>query len=116
MNVLLHVEEIFPRIPIYHVAVGYEWGPLRKRFDYHPQKGWDIPVMGRTRSVRLGKTRKNLFEIYNFQKKLRDKRYILGFRDCRHYTQELLNYSQCPEKLDVVNMFKLHEYFSYPNP
>ena len=111
MKVFIHVEEIFPRVPVYHVGVGYKWGPIKFRYDYHPKKGWNIPGMGRKNEIVIGKSKKNIFEVYSFQKKLQEQKYFLGFRDCRHFSQKLLDFSYT-EDYNVINMFNLHELFT----
>ena len=61
MKVVIHVEQIIPRIPVYHVGVGYRWGPLQMRYDYQPEKGWGLPVIGPRREIVLGKSKKKYF-------------------------------------------------------
>lgn len=110
MKLLIHVEEIIPRVPVYHVGVGYKIGPLRFRYDYQPEKGWGVPVMGRKRVVDLGSCKKNIFEVHSFQKKLQEQKYFLGFRDCRHFSQKLVEYSS-DTGMNVVNLFNLNNLF-----
>jgi len=111
MKVFIHIEEIFPRVPLYHVGVGYKWGPIKFRHDFHPEQGWGVRARGRMRKVELGKSKKNIFEVYSFQKKLQEQKYFLGFRDCRHFSQELLDFSYV-EDYNVINVFNLHELFT----
>ena len=73
MKVFIHVEEIFPRVPVYHVGVSYKWGPIKFRYDYQPEKGWNIPVMGRTKKVELGKSKKIFFKFTVFKKNFKNK-------------------------------------------
>lgn len=110
MNILLHVEEIIPYIPVYHVAVGYRFGPFHKRFDFHPKSRFGVPVRGRKKVVKLGKSNKNICKVLKFQSKL-DKNYVLGFNDCRHFSQKLIDYSY-DNNLDIINITNLHRYFN----
>lgn len=107
----IHIEEIFPRLPVYHVGVGYNVGPFRTRFDFHPHIPWSFPVQGTRKSLTLGKSKKNIFEVYNFQKKLKKQKYFLGFQDCRHFSQNLLDFSY-KEPIDVVNPLNLYMLFN----
>jgi hypothetical protein len=108
MEVLLHVEQIFKRIPIYHVGVGYKIGPLRTRFDFHPKERFAVAITGRRKVISLGKTKKNLPQILNYEKKL-NKNYFLFFNDCRHYSNQILEFTD-PEMVasNVVNPLNLH--------
>jgi len=110
MKVVLHVEEIFPRVPIYHVAVGYKWGPFYKRYDFHP-KVFQVPTRGRKKSVSLGNSRKDPLSIAVHELGV-NKTYFLGINDCRHYSQDLLDYTFKEDAPDVVNVLRLQEYFS----
>jgi hypothetical protein len=112
MKVFIHVEEIFPRVPVYHVGVGYKWGPFKKRYDYQPDKGWVVPVTGRKETIEIGKSTKNIFEINRFQKELQEQKYFLGFRDCRHFSQDLIQYS-CDNYVNVINMFNLRDFHTH---
>ncbi len=110
-KVLLHIEEIFPRLPVYHVGVGYNVGPFRTRYDFQPDRGWAVPIHGTKKKIYLGKSKKNIFEVYNFQKKLKKQKYFLGFQDCRHFSQNLLDFSY-KEPVDVVNPLGLYLLFT----
>lgn len=112
MKTILHVEQIFNNIPIYHVAVTYKLGPFARRFDFHPKR-CRISVSGKRHSIPIAQTYRNPFEIALHEKSL-NKQYILLFNDCRHYTQEMLRFSlvDCP---DVINPFAVHQMFTSSN-
>lgn len=112
MNILLHVEEIIPYIPVYHVSIGYKLGPFHRRFDFHPKSKFELPVKGRHKIITLGRSKKNFCKVLKFESKL-DKNYILGFNDCRHFSQKLIDYSYDDgEHIDIINMSNLYRYFN----
>ena len=108
--VILRVEKIFKKIPIYHVGLTYKCGPLTiKNIDFHPRtRGKN--VVGERKQIHIGNSNKSIFDILIFEHAM-NKDYFLLFNDCRHYSQELLDFS-IEEKYDVVNMFYLHRLFT----
>jgi hypothetical protein len=108
MHVQLHVEQIFKKVPIYHVAVGYKVGPLSARFDFHPKERLTISVTGNRRVVSLGKTNKNIMQVLNHEQSV-NKNYFLFINDCRHYSNNLIKYSLPKNKqINTLNPIKLH--------
>lgn len=111
MEVVLHIEQIFKKIPIYHVAVGYKVGPLKTRFDFHPKERFAISVTGNRRVHKLGKTKKNIIQVLAHENKM-NKNYFLFFNDCRHYSNNLMEFSLEKEnRVNALNPLKLHELF-----
>lgn len=108
MHVQLHVEQIFKKVPIYHVAVGYKVGPLSARFDFHPKERFAISVSGNRRVVSLGKTDKNIMQVLSYEQSM-NKNYFLFLNDCRHYSNSLIDYSlPKSQRINTLNPIKLH--------
>ena len=112
MNVYIHLERFRAHVPIYHVAVSYSCGPFKKRYDFHPRRSI-ININGEKRTVFVGKCKRNPFEIVQYEQNM-DQNYSLFTHDCRHYTQELLNYS-LDDKLDITNVLSVHNLFENLN-
>ena len=115
MRVVLHLEELFDRLPVYHVAVGYQYGPLKKRFDFHPKTKIPIKFNGKKKKViELGKSSKPFHEILLFEKSL-DKKYLLNKNDCRHYSKQLIDFTQTDIDIDfdVRNLVTLINLFYF---
>ena len=109
MNVTLHVEQIFRRLPIYHVGVTYSYGPFKKRYDFHPRRT-RVGINGKRKDFHIGKTKRNPIEILLHEQGM-NKDYFLFAHDCRHYTRELLEYSM-DNDIDVVNVLSLHNLYN----
>tara|TARA_B100001094_G_C18183072_1_gene802076 strand:- start:682 stop:1104 length:423 start_codon:yes stop_codon:yes gene_type:complete len=106
MKVVLHLEQLLGKLPVFHVAIGYQDGSTEKRYDFHPKQcGKNLKSKGK-KTVILGTTNKNFSQIETFEKKI-NKNYFLLKNDCRHYTKQLLNYSQDEVSFDVTNFFTL---------
>jgi hypothetical protein len=109
VGIVLRVEKIFTKLPIYHVGLSYKCGPLViKNVDFHPKFN-GIRVKGEKRQIHLGNTHKNIIDILLFEQTM-NKDYFLLFHDCRHYTKELLEYST-NKPYDLTNLFYLHSVF-----
>uniref|UniRef100_A0A6C0F7L3 PPPDE domain-containing protein n=1 Tax=viral metagenome TaxID=1070528 RepID=A0A6C0F7L3_9ZZZZ len=109
MHVLLHIEKIFKFLPIYHVGVTYQYGPFKRRFDFHPKR-LNIPIQGQRKTLNLGRSKRNPLQILHHEKQIK-KNYFLTQNDCRHYTDDLLNYS-LDSPPDVINLSSLHSIYS----
>ena len=108
MNVTLHVEQIFKRLPIYHVGITYSYGPFKKRYDFHPRRA-SVGIHGKRKDINIGKSNKNIAQVVMHEKTM-SKDYFLFTHDCRHYAKELLDYSTDID-IDVVNVLSLHNMF-----
>lgn len=109
MEVILHVEQIFSRLPIYHVGVTYKCGFVSKRYDFHPKR-YAIGIRGKRKSIKVGRCNKTPFDIINYEQSL-NKHYVLLFNDCRHYTKQMIDYS-CSEHINTTNLLSLHQLFN----
>ena len=111
MSIFLRIEQLVHPIPIYHVALKHK----NKRYDFHP-KNIKIPQWTNNRmkncpncEVYVGESEKTQVEIESFINKSK-KTYMFPIYDCRHYTQELLDFT-CVNTLNVINPCKLHNLF-----
>ena len=108
----LHIEQIFPLLPIYHVAVSFKAGPFRKRYDFHParRKIDNKTKPARTHSIKLGTPKVSPWKLRSLDRGI-DTNYMLFINDCRHFTKAVIDRSKCGMYIDITNMFVLHHIF-----
>tara|TARA_B100001996_G_C18564927_1_gene556100 strand:+ start:418 stop:777 length:360 start_codon:yes stop_codon:yes gene_type:complete len=111
MIVKLYITQIVPNVPIYHVGIGFKNKNQENRYDFHPKKFklFEPVVTHKTKNIKLGLTLRNEFEINEFEKSL-NKNYFLFFNDCRHYCQQMINFSGIPD-IQLTNPFYLNSLF-----
>lgn len=95
-KVYIHVEKLFPIIPIYHIGITFT--NFRRTIRYDVGQAHKIrlltPIIKITDSQTIfwGYSNKTIKEIINYEKSINHK-YILGINDCRHYTRKLAIWS-----------------------
>ena len=112
MKVVLHIEQLIGKLPVYHVALGYQDGSFEKRYDFHP-KNCPKNLKGRgKKQIFLGNTKKQLHQIEQFESNL-NKEYFLMKNDCRHYTKQLIEYTDLNIDFDITNLLTLIHLFYF---
>ena len=98
VKVFVHINTIIPSINIYHIGVSFREKNNCLRYDIYNDKLTKylsyLPLNDKNNETTIfwGYTNKTMEEIYEYENNLNYK-YILGIQDCRHYSNNLTQWS-----------------------
>ena len=117
-TVYIHLSQIIPKTPIYHIGTIFDYEDIELRFDfglynltiaeleYYYEKYIDYFNLNLTsKIIYWDKTNKTIDEVLEYESNL-NKNYILCINDCRHYTRDLTDWAT-GNSTPIWNLYKL---------
>ena len=98
VSVYIHINNLIPVLNIYHIGVSFKQNDEHLRYDIYDENLMQYLSLllnnsnSNETTIFWGYSDKSIKEIYEYERIL-NYSYVLGFRDCRHYCNNLTVWS-----------------------
>ena len=109
IKVYIHLEQLFSNTNIYHIGITFKTIIYKVRFDIGTFERYNLNILKinrKTKKIFWGYTNRSLEEIIDYEKNIEYK-YFLGIYDCRHYVNNLTQWS-CNKATPIWQLYKYY--------